>query len=177
VIDDLALGNILDKAGIPVLLDPRSLLRSPLPNQSFNGLIHYLDRQILFPKWTNPIIWSIILVFQLSITAATVGAVIVAILFSLGLTCPVLGWLSYCFFMVVIIAAVLFWVMNPSRIPIWSWLLSFLPFVFITAFVLSRSVFRNHIEWHGKKYHLGKGGVVLCVEDASPSSGLNLTSQ
>ena len=69
VIDDLALGNILDKAGIPVFLDPRSLLRSPLPNQSLSGLIHYLDRQILFPKWTNPIIWFTTLLFQLSVTA------------------------------------------------------------------------------------------------------------
>jgi len=49
VIDDLALGNLLDKAGIPVFLDPRSLVSSPLPNQSLGGLIYYLDRQILFP--------------------------------------------------------------------------------------------------------------------------------
>ena len=177
VIDDLALGNILDKAGIPVFLDPRSLLRSPLPNQSFSGLMNYLDRQILFPKWTNPVIWLITLVFQLSITAATVGAVIVAILFSLGLTSPVLGWLSYCFFIVVLAAAVLFWSMNPFRIPIRSWLISFLPFVFVTAFVFSRSLFRNYINWHGKRYYLGKGGVVLCVEDANPSSGLDPTNQ
>jgi ceramide glucosyltransferase len=177
VIDDLALGNILDKAGIPVFLDPLSLVRSPLPNQCLSGLIHYLDRQILFPKWTNPIIWSIILVFQLSVTAAAVGAFIVAILFPLGLTSPILGWSSYCFFIVLFAAAVLFWSMNPFRIPIWRWLISYLPFIFVTAFVLSRSVFRDHIEWHGKRYYLGKGGVVLCVEDANHSLGLDPINQ
>jgi ceramide glucosyltransferase len=177
VIDDLALGNILDKAGIPVFLDPKSLLRSPLPNQSLSGLIDYLDRQILFPKWTNPIIWFIIVVFQLSLTAATVGALIVVILFSLGLISPVLGWSSYCFFIVIFAAAVLFWSMNPFRIPIWSWLISYLPFIFVTAFVLSRSVFRDHIDWHGKRYYLGKGGVVLSVEEADSPNGLDPANQ
>jgi ceramide glucosyltransferase len=177
VIDDLALGNILDKAGIPVLLDPLSLVASPLPNQSLSGFIYYLDRQILFPKWTNPIIWAIILLFQLSIAAVTVCAAIVAILFPLGLTGQVLGWASYCSLIVIFASAMLFWSMNPSRIPIWSWLISYLPFILVTAFVLARSVFRDYIEWRGKRYYLGKGGVVLCVEDVDPSSALDPTNR
>ena len=172
VIDDLALGNILDKARIPVFLDPRSLLRSPLPNQSLSGLIYYLDRQILFPKWTNPIIWFTMLLFQLSITAAIVVVVIVAIVFPFGLISPMLGWWSYGFLFVVFSAAMLFWSMNPFRIPIWSWLISFLPFIFVTAFVFSRSLFRNYIDWHGRRYYPGKGGVVLRVEEANPSRSL-----
>ncbi len=177
VIDDLALGNILDEAGIPVFLDPRSLLRSPLPNQSLSGLTHYLDRQILFPKWTNPIIWFTTLLFLLSVTAAIVASVIVAVLFALGLISPILGCLAYGFLAVVFAAAMLFWSMNPFRIPIRSWLASFLPFIFVTAFVFSRSLFRNHIEWHGRTYYPGKGGVVLCVEGANLSSEPSTTNQ
>lgn len=177
VIDDLALGNVLDKAGTPVFLDPRSLLRSPLPDQSLSGLIHYLDRQILFPKWTNPFIWAITLLFHLSITAVIVVDIIVAILFQWGLIGPVLGWSSYCFLILVFAAAMLFWGMNPFRIPIWSWLISYLPFIFVTAFVFARSVFRNYIDWHGRRYYPGKGGVVLCVEEKSPLPGSVTTNQ
>lgn len=177
VIDDLSLGNILDKAGVPVFLDPQSLLRSPLPNQSLSGFIHYLDRQILFPKWTNPIIWSSALLYHLSITAVIVAAIVVAILFPLGMISPILGWLSYVSIVVIFAAAVLFWRMNPFRIPIRSWLISFLPFILVTAFVFLRSLFRNYIDWHGKRYYLGKGGVVLCVEDANHSSGLDPMNQ
>jgi ceramide glucosyltransferase len=177
VIDDLTLGNVLDKAGIPVFMEPRSLLRSPLPDQSLSGLIHFLDRQILFPKWTNPIIWFTTLLFHLSVTAVIVAAIMVAILFPFGLISPILGWSSYCFLILVFAAAMLFWRMNPFRIPIWSWLISYLPFIFVTAFVFMRSLFRNYIEWHGKRYYVGKGGVVLCVEDANHSFGLDPIDQ
>ncbi|MGO9122729.1 MAG: glycosyltransferase family 2 protein [Desulfomonilaceae bacterium] len=171
VIDDLALGNILDRAEIPVFLDPKSLLRSPLPNQSLSGFIHYMDRQILFPKWTNPIIWSGTLVFELGLTAATVIAVVIATFFPFGLINPILGWSSYIFIVVVFAAAFLFWSMNPFRISLFSWLISFLPFIFVTAFVFARSLFRNYIDWHGRRYYPAKGGVVLCVEVTSPASG------
>jgi len=176
VIDDLTLGNILDQAGIPVFLDPKSLLRSPLPNQSLGGFIHYMDRQILFPKWTNPIIWGGTLFFELSLTAATVIAVTIAALFPYGLVSPILGWSSFIFIMIIFAAAVLFWRMNSLRISLFGWLASFLPFIFVTAFVYSRSLFRNHIDWHGKRYYPGKGGVVLCVDKTKASTELGATS-
>ncbi len=176
VIDDLALGNILDQAGIQVFLDPKSVLRSPLPNQSLGGFIHYMDRQILFPKWTNPVIWGGTLLFELSITAATVIALITAALFPYGVVSPILGWSSYIFIVVIFAAAVLFWRMNPLRISLFGWLVSFLPFIFVTAFVYSRSLFRNYIDWHGRRYYPGKGGVVLCVEATNTSSEVGATS-
>ena len=101
--------------------------------------------------------------------------IIVAILFPFGLISPILGWSSYVFLIVVFAAAILFWSMNPFRISQFSWLISFLPFIFVTAFVFSRSLFRNYIDWHGRRYYPGKGGVVLCVEEAKPSFGLEPT--
>ena len=61
VIDDLTLVTFSTK---PEFLCSwsRDLSQIPLPDQSLSGLIHFLDRQILFPKWTNPIIWSTTLV-------------------------------------------------------------------------------------------------------------------
>jgi len=177
VIDDLALGNILDNSGIPVFLDHRSLVRSPLPDQCLGDFVHYLDRQILFPKWTNPVIWFTTLIFHLGITAAIVATIIGGILFPFGLINPILGCASYGFLVAVFAAAMLFWTMNPFRIPVRRWLVSFLPFVFVTAFVFSRSLFRNHIEWRGRRYYPGKGGVVVCVEEANLSSDPDSTNR
>jgi hypothetical protein len=162
VIDDLTLGNILDRAGIKILMDPQCVLRSPLPSQTLRGFAHYMDRQILFPKWTNPIIWAMTVLFYLDLALVILVTTIIVVMFPFGLVGPFLGVLS---------VAMLLRSVNPFHIPVGSWLASFLPFIFVTGFVFLRSVFRNHIDWHGKKYWPGKGGVVLSAEPANPVLG------
>ena len=171
VIDDLTLGNILDRAGIKILMDPRCVLRSPLPSQTLRGFVHYMDRQILFPKWTNPIIWAMTVVFYLDLALAILVTTIIVVMFLFGLVGPFLGWLSCVFLVLVFSVVMLLRQVNPFHIPVRSWLASFLPFIFVTGFVFLRSVFRNYIDWHGTKYWPGKGGVVLSAESADPVLG------
>ncbi len=164
VVDDLVLGNALDRAGIKVRMDPHNLLKSPVQEQSVNGFLSYLDRQILFPKFTNPGIWAATLVFHLNLTLAILVAVVMGVLFPVGQVGALCGWSSYGFLIAVVICALLLRWTNPAPIRVAPWLVSFLPCVLLSAFVFVRSIFRNYIDWHGRRYWPGKGGVVLKID-------------
>lgn len=162
VVDDLVLGNILENEGTTVFMDPENLLRSPLPNQSVKGFLNYLDRQILFPKFTNPGIWFLTLASHLNeCVCILVAAVIGLALFPAGLVGAAAGGISCVFLGSTILAALMLRAQNPVTISLRSWLISFYPCIFLAALVFLRSVFRNHISWHGRKYWTGHDGVVL----------------
>ncbi len=161
IVDDLVLGNALDCAGIKVKMDQYNLLESPLQMQSVAGFLSYLDRQILFPKFTNPGIWAGTLLFHLNLTLAVVAAVFIGALFPAGQADTLCGWLSCGLLIVVAAGVLLLWRINPSTISIERWLISFFPCIFLSAFVFLRSIVRNYIDWHGRRYWPGKGGVVL----------------
>ncbi|MGB6065733.1 MAG: glycosyltransferase [Desulfomonilaceae bacterium] len=161
IVDDLVLGNVLDCAGVKVRMDSYDLLESPLQNQSIAGFLRYLDRQILFPKFTNPGIWAGTLLFHVNLTVAIPAAVLTGVLFAAGQVHAICGWLSYGLLIVVVTGALLLWRINPSSISIKRWLISVFPCIFLSAYVFLRSVVRNYIDWHGRRYWPGKGGVVL----------------
>ncbi|MGO9569275.1 MAG: hypothetical protein ACLP5H_17200, partial [Desulfomonilaceae bacterium] len=163
-VDDLVLGNALDRAGIKVRMDPHDLLKSPLQKQSVKGFLSYLDRQILFPKFTNPGIWAATLVFHVNLTIAILLAALMGVLFPASQVSALCGWSSYGFLIATaLVALVLRWT-NPAPVSIGRWLVSFLPCIFLSAFVFLRSIFRNYIDWHGRRYWPGKGGVVLKID-------------
>jgi hypothetical protein len=167
VVDDLILGNALERHGIPLFLDTANRLGSPLPDQSIRGFLSYLDRQILFPKFTNPYIWVAALIHHLNLTAATFVALVCSlVLFPAGLIGPILGWISWGLIAGEVLAALMLKRINPYSIPMTKWLLSFLPCVLFAAFIFVQSIFRNDIVWHGKRYIVGKGGVVLSITPA-----------
>jgi ceramide glucosyltransferase len=164
VVDDLILGNALDRAGIRVCMDPHNLLKSPIQGQSVKGFLSYLDRQVLFPKFTNPWMWAAALVLHMNLTLAIIVAAFMGVLFPAGQVGALCGWLAYGFLAITaLVALVLKWT-NPSRISVKHWLICFLPCIFLSAFVFLRSIFRNYIDWHGKRYWPGKGGVVLRID-------------
>lgn len=163
VVDDLVLGNILDRAGIQVRMTPGHLLRSPLPSQTIEGFLAYLDRQILFPKFTNPGIWLATLIIILSLVMALILALAQCILYPLGFAeMPVAG-ICYAFLAVVGLALFALRTTNPFRVSAVKWAAAFLPLLGIASFVYLRSIVVNHIDWHGRRYHPGKGGVVVCA--------------
>jgi ceramide glucosyltransferase len=164
VVDDLVLGNALDRAGIKVRMDSHNLLKSPLQAQSVKGFLSYLDRQVLFPKFTNPGIWAATLVFHLNLTLAILVAALAGVLFPAGQVDSLCGWSSYGFLMATVLSALLLRWTNPSPVSIRRWLASFLPCVLLSAFVFLRSIFRNYIDWHGRRYWPGKRGVVLKID-------------
>ncbi|MBM3301661.1 MAG: hypothetical protein FJY85_17145, partial [Deltaproteobacteria bacterium] len=163
VVDDLVLGNILDRAGVPVLLDPVNLLQSPLRNQTVRGLIAYLDRQVLFPKFTNPWLWAGILIVAISVPASLIVTAANAVLFLSGHADNVVGWLSWGYLGAFLLLVVELRRGYPVRISWKMWMAAVLPTICLICFVLIRSVFLDHIDWHGRRYYTGKGGIVLSV--------------
>jgi hypothetical protein len=165
VVDDLVLGNLLDRGGIPVVADAQNRLRSPLRNQTVAGFLAYLDRQILFPRFTNPGIWLGGMLYHLNATIALpVTVAIGLVLFPLGIANPVLGWVALGSLLGTAMVAVLLKRANPYPISLSSWLISFGPCLFLAAFIYLRSIFRSHLVWHGRKYWTGLGGEVRRVE-------------
>jgi hypothetical protein len=158
------LGNTLDSAGVKVCMAPHNLLKSPLHGQSVKGFLGYLDRQVLFPKFTNPGIWAATLAFHLNLTLAILVAVFMAVLFPAGQVGALCGWLSYGFLMATILVALVLRWTNPCPVSVKQWLICFLPCILLSAFVFLRSIFRNYIDWHGRRYWPGKGGIVLRID-------------
>ncbi len=169
VVDDLVLGNLLDQAGIAVKMAPRYLLRSPLHNQTVEGFLSYLDRQILFPKFTNPGIWLATLMLHLSLTVLSFFSVAVCVMFPLGSVEPTVAGICYVF-LAGLVSAVLA-LRSTNRLPVSAikWVGAFLPLLGLASFVYLRSIVVKHIDWHGRRYHPGKGGVV--VRTTCPPSG------
>jgi ceramide glucosyltransferase len=161
VVDDLVLGNALESGGVAIRMDTGNLLTSPLRNQTVRGFFGYLDRQILFPKFTNPGIWLTMLIVYLNLTLAFVVSVVVACLSAVGWLQVLPGLLACGFLVALSVVAVTLRRVNPFGISWHKWLAYFVPCMFFHAFVVVRSIFRNHIDWHGRRYWPGKDGVVL----------------
>jgi len=164
VVDDLVLGNLLEAAGGKVRMDPCNLLVSPVHNQSVAGFLAYMDRQILFPKFTNPGMWLATVAGFLNFVLAFLAAAILSTLATLGMVAAGVGWASYIFLVVLLLSALLLRNMNPSDISLKKWLICVVPCIILVAFICLRSIIVNHIDWHGRRYWPGKGGVVLRVE-------------
>jgi len=164
VVDDLVLGNVLERAGVSVYMNPVDLLESRLPNQTIGGFLGFLDRQIMFPKFTNPDLWILALCSHLNLTSAMLAAFVIGclhVVVGVGNTSLVLC--SYAFWAAVVIFALVLRSMNPSSVGAGAWLRSFVPCVLFAAFIFCRSLFRNYIDWHGRRYLTGKQGIVKAV--------------
>ncbi len=161
VVDDLVLGNALEREGMTVKMDTGSLLTSPLRNQTVRGFLSYLDRQILFPKFTNPGIWLVMLVVYLNLTLAFLVSVCMAGLFIAGALGAFPGLLAWGFLAAMLAVAVALRRVNPFGISLHKWLAYFVPCMFFHAFIVVRSIFRNYIDWHGRRYWPGREGVIL----------------
>jgi ceramide glucosyltransferase len=161
VVDDLVLGNALERGGVAVRMDTGDLLTSPLHNQTVQGFLSYLDRQILFPKFTNPGIWLTMLIVYLNLTVAFLVSLGLAGLFAAGWLGGIPGLLGCGFLVTMLVVAEALRGVNPFRISAYKWLVYFVPCMFFHAFVVIRSVFRNHIDWHGRRYWPGKEGVIV----------------
>lgn len=160
VVDDLILGSVLEKAGIETVVDAAALLRSPLKNQTVQGFLGYMDRQVLFPKFTHPVMWLQSLFFIVNVSVAAAVTLVLGILFPMGLAGPIAGCASYVFLLLLTgFVMVLRWV-TPVSVGFKNWMLGFLPCLTLTTYVFLRSVFRSHIDWHGRRYWPGRHGVV-----------------
>ncbi len=150
VVDDLVLGNALERGGVAIKMDTGNLLKSPLLNQTVRGFLSYLDRQILFPKFTNPGIWLTMHVVYLNLTLTLTVSVVVAASSAVGCVGSVAGPARVRFLTSLLVVAVALRRVNPYGFSLHKWLRISFPCMFFHAFVVVRSIFRNHIDWHAE---------------------------
>ncbi len=166
VVDDLVLGDILDRAGVPVKFNAHCLLGSPLHNQTVSGFLSYLDRQVLFPKFTHPWIWATALVYHVNLPVTLAVATVAGLgLYPIGAAGTPTAAVSLGYLAVGVLAGTLLRIINPFGISILKWLLSFFPCILFVGFIFLRSIFRNYVVWNGTKYLAGRNGRVLAVID------------
>jgi hypothetical protein len=165
IVDDLVLGNLLNRSRVRVLADPRHHVECPLRNQTFQGFLSYLERQILFPKFTNPGIWLVMLLGHLNLTLAFVVTVIMGlVLWPLGLVHEANGILCLLFNAGLILAVGTLKAINPSNLSIMRWILYFPVCILLTAYAFLRSLILDRIVWQGKIYYAGKEGQVSKID-------------
>jgi hypothetical protein len=160
VVDDLTLGNILRAAKVAVLYLPHLAMRSPVSGQTVRGLLDYLDRQILFPKFTNPGIWVFGLFFQMNVTGAVLAALATVCLSSFSgigrqALPEAIGFLG-----VTLALAETLRRGGHSAIPFSRWVAGYGLAIFAAGFIFLRSLFLDCIEWSGIRYVTTAGGVV-----------------
>jgi hypothetical protein len=164
VVDDLTLGNLLDKAGVKIHVSPENFLLSPLENQSIKGFLSFLDRQILFPKFTNPWIWFFTVMnsifFSLSIGLSACGLALYAS-GNLGVKYAVAGAILWAN---ILLIGSLLRIVNIPRLPIIRSFIGLPILVCLSTFLSIKSIFLDHIDWHGVRYYCGKGGRVVRIE-------------
>ncbi|MGC9028319.1 MAG: glycosyltransferase [Desulfomonilaceae bacterium] len=166
VVDDLVLGNLLARAGVKVSMDPKNLLISPLRNHSFRSLLGYLDRQIMFPKFTNHEMWGTLLVLYVNLAIAVPLALWEGARFFLAhesgnaLQYAGLGLVGGMMILMLLARKLV-----TPHIAVAAWLLSLFPLLFSGAFIFLHSIFRGFIDWHGRRYWCSRDGLVTRVED------------
>lgn len=165
VIDDLTLGNRLEQAGLKIRFDPEHLLVSPVYHQTVSNFLSYLDRQILFPKFTNPDIWLTTLIIHFNTTAVFIVALIAgAVLLPLGYTSSTVGIAALVSLGLTAVMALILQIVNPHGISVLRWIAAMPVLIMLSAFIFGRSIIRNYIDWHGNRYRVGKDGIVRGVK-------------
>ena len=165
VVDDLTLGNILNAAKVKIFVSPENFLSSPIGKQTLKGLLAFLDRQILFPKFTNPGIWIFTVLWHISLCSSLLLSSVGLISYFVGILGSGYAWLGALFWIGILALLASLRTLNQAKIPIIKWMITFPVLVFIATYVCVRSIFLDHIDWHGKRYYCGKGGVVIAIED------------
>ncbi|MEW6669117.1 MAG: glycosyltransferase family 2 protein [Thermodesulfobacteriota bacterium] len=170
VVDDVVLGRLLYERRVPLILDRGNRLETPLRNRSMRDFLAYLERQVLFPKFADPFIWLATLALHLNLTLATLWAFLSCLaLFPLHLVGAWAGWTAWGFLLCEAVTALVLRGATSHRIPAWKWLIALYPCIILGAYVFLRSMFLREILWQGRRYLVGRDGMVLSItrEDGS----------
>ncbi len=163
VVDDLVLGNALKKAGIETVMEPMCCLITPIKSQDIAGYLHFFDRQVMFPKFTNPGLWSMLVLMYTNLALGVLISIVATLLAAGGILDFKIGLMSLAFLVSLVSVILILRATTPFSTPASHWLLALVPCVFLSEFVVIRSVFRNFIDWHGRRYWPGKNGIILRI--------------
>jgi hypothetical protein len=138
------------------------MMKTRLDNQGVSACMAYLDRQIMFPKFTNPLsIWAPVILILGNVGIAVMAAIILLGFSLSGLVSGFFGLVSLGLLLGICLVGVYLKKREPQGVNPTAWALWFFPSIFIISFISIRSIFRNHITWGGKIYYCRNRGVVV----------------
>jgi ceramide glucosyltransferase len=158
--DDLVLGNSILRCNIQMKVDLCNRLRTPLHNQSLKGFLIFLDRQVLNPKFTNPVFWLVLLLMVWNTSIVVMTVTLLPVGFFLGFSKGVCSLAALASLGLLLSGLLLLRSIHPVAIPVPIWLAASFVALALCAYVCLRSIFRDYIFWHGRRYRAGRGGVV-----------------
>jgi ceramide glucosyltransferase len=158
--DDLVLGNSIRRCDIGMKVDLCNRLRTPLHNQSLKGFLIFLDRQVMNPKFTNPVFWLVLLLMVGNTFILAMTVTLLPVGFFLGICEGVCCWVALASFVLLVSGLLLLRSIHPVAIPLPIWFAASFVALALCAYVCLRSIFRDYIFWHGRTYRAGRGGVV-----------------
>ena len=167
VVDDLVLGNLLEEAGIEIQLAPDSAMETPLGRQSLKGLLSFLRRQILFPKFTNPGVWLSSMAWQFMMSASLILSVCLLVNAIVSQSLDLGAVVAFGYLVVLSGSFVVLRALNPHGIKLGPWLMASIATLGVTTYIYIHSLFVAYIDWGGKRYYCGPNGVVKWF-DSSP---------
>lgn len=164
VVDDCSLTALLQVRGAKVRLCPGALLHTDAVNHSTPVWRAWMDRQVLFLKFCMPGQWKLL------------G--LMCVMMALPIVCAALAFLGWIvnvgsgagvllglFWLAAMVSALHLWRgLLAKPVPLWRWCMAFADAVRMFTSVYWQSIKSWDIIWHGIKYEVGKGGVVLRSE-------------
>jgi len=164
VVDDCSLSALLQVRGAEVRLCHGALLHTDAVNHSASVWRGWMDRQVLFLKFCMPGQWKLLGLMCVMMIVPMLCAVL-----------AILGWvvnvgggagvLLAIFWLAALISALHAWRCLLSKpVSLWRWFRAFVDAVCMFASVYRHSLNAWTIVWHGVRYEVGKGGVVLRSE-------------
>ena len=145
-------------------LCPGALLHTDAVNHSAPVWRAWMDRQVLFLKFCMPGQWKLL------------G--LMCVMMALPMVCAALAFLGWIvnvgsgagvllglFWLAAMVSALHLWRgLLAKPVPLWRWCMAFADAVRMFTSVYWQSIKSWNIVWHGIRYEVGKGGVVLRSE-------------
>lgn len=164
VVDDCSLSALLQVRGARVRLCPGALLRTDAANHSLPVWQAWMERQVLFLKFCMPGQWKLLGLMCVMMAVPMLCALLAFIGGLLGIGSGA-GVLLALFWLAAVISALYLWrglVAKPASL--WRWFRALVDGVRMFTVVYWRSIKACDLLWHGTRYEVGHGGVVLRSE-------------
>ncbi len=167
VVDDCSLAGMLIKKRLHVQLCPRAILSTTAKDHRFNVWFAWMQRQILFLKFCVITQWYFLGIF---IALLALPVALSCIIIIGGLT----NMLDFdnAWFVIFSVAhlailskiALKWREMLPTKPSAKAWLIAFFCVLIILAWTYAKTLRAWSIDWHGKRYHVAKGGKLLSIQ-------------
>ncbi len=167
VVDDCSLASLLMKKRLPVKLCPLALLDTSAQNYTFSLWEAWMQRQVLFLKFCIIPQW-----YALGIFASLMALpIFISCLLILGGVTNILpfsyGWYTIlaCIHLAIVTSIILRWrEFTPYTAPAMAWIKAFLLACTVLLKVYLTTTKMWHIDWHGIRYYVKKGGKVCRIK-------------